>query len=963
MCPSEFFARRPVRVLSVSLLIGSALALGQTPAPQTGSSGFSVAAPKDEVMGKDAAARNAPRSRSDSPNRTVGPQQDGSIVASDNQTLTPAGRIIELGAPVRAKAIALNPNRTTHTAAVLLMGSPQPVIVVNIQTGQVLQRFLPTDPAAASDKDRTPGSFTGITYAANGSKLLFSQDNNFVVIATVDRKTGLLTSQQRVSLPTPPADGRPYHNAKAINPGGIALSDDGKHAYVALNAANTLGVIDLTTTPARLTTQIPIGNVPNSVVIHGNFAYITNEGGRPATGSDFTNLSDGTPIVVDRTDAYTLTGTVSVVDLTTWKQVKTIPVGLHPAGMVISGSSLYVANSYSDSLSVIDLATDKVTRTISLSIPIAGGVFGSGPNGVAVTPDGKAYVTLGQANAIAVVNLQGRDANPVIGYIPTAYFPTSITYDPTRKQLVIADDKGLGSRGNTTIKSGVTGYNTHADTGVVNLIPEPNATELAKFSKQVFDNNHWNLTTNIEVGKEYIDPHAAPVAVPRHIGEPSLIQYVFLIIKENRTYDQMLGDVAWGNGAPELAVFAPGVPNQHAFVQRFPLLDNVYAPSRQSADGHPWIGMSGSFYSNDILSPDWIRSYPGGQAEDALTNTPQGFLWTPLAARGLTARLYGEWSSGTVVAHKPDGSPYTWTDFYKTSLCQEGKAPASSCIVPDDAIHVTSAIPSAAKIMDPHYPPFNLDIPDQYRVDYWTKEFHRLEAANQVPNLTILWLPDDHTAGTSNGHPLPINYQADNDLALGRMVDVISHSKVWAQSAIFVEEDDSQGGTDHVDGHRQPIYVISPYTAAPQSPGQGKTIHTTYTAENINRTIENILGTQPLTQFDLVASPMFDAFQDTPDLTPFDHLAAVIPLDKGPGLPATPIVAYTPIEKAWLKATAKVMKGKYDKADSVDPNFLNHVTWYATTGWTRPYPGEDKVLPPEPLVKAAMKYKGDDDDD
>ena len=497
----------------------------------------------------------------------------------------------------------------------------------------------------------------------------------------------------------------------------------------------------------------------------------------------------------------------------------------------------------------------------------------------------------------------------------------------------------------------------------MNLIPEPNAQELAKFSKQVFDNNHWNLTTNIEVGKEYIDPAATPVAVPKHIGEPSLIKYVFLIIKENRTYDQMLGDVAWGNGARELAVFASAVPNQHAFVKRFPLLDNVYAPSRQSADGHPWIGMSGSFYSNDILSPDWIRSYPGGQAEDALTNTPQGFLWTGVEAIGLTARLYGEWSSGTTVAHKADGSAYTWNDFYQTSLCKEGKAPAASCMVPDDAIHVTSAIPSAAKIMDPHFPPFNLDIPDQYRVDYWTKEFQRLDAANEVPNLTILWLPDDHTAGTSKGHPYPINYQADNDLALGRMVDVISHSKIWGQSAIFVEEDDSQAGTDHVDGHRQPVYIISPYTAAPQATGQGKTIHTTYTAENINRTIENILGAQPLTQFDLVASPMFDAFQDTPDLTPYDHLAAVIPLDRGPGLAGDRVAVTSPIAKAWLKATEKVMKGKYDKADAVDPNFLNHVTWYVTTGWNRPYPGEDKILSPEPLVKAAMKYKSDDDDD
>jgi hypothetical protein len=144
----------------------------------------------------------------------------------------------------------------------------------------------------------------------------------------------------------------------------------------------------------------------------------------------------------------------------------------------------------------------------------------------------------------------------------------------------------------------------------VNLIPEPNANELARFSKQVFANNHWDLTTNIEVGQHYIDPHAAPAAVPKHIGEPSFIKHVFLIVKENRTYDQMLGDVAWGNGAPAPAIFASAVPNQHALVKRFPLLDNVYAPSRQSADGHPWIGMSGSFYSNDILSPDWIRSSP-----------------------------------------------------------------------------------------------------------------------------------------------------------------------------------------------------------------------------------------------------------------------------------------------------------------------------------------------------------------
>jgi YVTN family beta-propeller protein len=904
----------------------------------------------------------------DSPERTVGPQQDGAIVASDNQTLTPAGRIVELGAPARAKSIVLNPHRELHSAAVLLMGAPQPVIIVDTATGQVLQRFVPSDATATSKKEKkelATGSYTGITYSANGTRLLFSQDNNYVVVAKVSRENGQIVSAERVALPEPPADGRPYHNAKSINPGGIAFSEDGSRAYVVLNVANTVGVIDLKSSPAKLVAQIPVGNVPNSIVVHGNYAYVSNEGGRPATSTDFTNYSDGTKIVADRKDAFAITGTVSVVDLAAGKEVKTIEVGLHPAGMAISGNNLYVANAYSDSLSIIDLATNTVTRTIDLSVPINGGVFGSGPNDVAVSGDGRAYVTLGEANAVAVINLQGRDANPVIGYIPTAYFPTSIVYDKAQKQLVIADDKGLGSRGiTTTAKDGVIGYNTHADQGAANLIPEPNAEQLARFSKQVFENNHWNLTTNIEIGPEYVDKNAAPVAVPKHIGEPSLIKHVFLIIKENRTYDQMLGDVAWGNGAPSLAIFASAVPNQHALVKRFPLLDNVYAPSRQSADGHPWIGMSGSFYSNEILSPDWIRSYPGGDSNDALTYTPKGFLWTAAEASGVTTRLYGEWSSTPAIVKKADGSDYTWSDFYRTAMCEEGKAPGSSCIVPDDAVTVTSEIPSAAKIMDPHYPPFNLDIPDQYRADYWIKEFRRLDEANQVPNLLIIWLPDDHTAGTTQGHPYPINYQADNDLALGRMVEAISHSKVWPQTAIFVEEDDSQSGTDHVDGHRQPVYIISPYAVAPQAPGQGKAIHTTYTAENINRTIENILGTMPLTQFDLVASPMFDAFQNTPDLTPYDHLDAVIPLNQGVGLEdgKAAAIAENPFAKAWFRATAQVMKGKFDKADSVDPNYLNHDIWYTTTGWTRPYPGEDKVMMPAAFVKAAKRYHDDDDD-
>jgi YVTN family beta-propeller protein len=895
--------------------------------------------------------------------RTVGPQGDGSIVASSNQTLTPAGQVVQLGSPVRAKAIALNPNSKTASGAVLLMGSPQPIIVFNTATGQVLQRFIPTISNGTSFSSDKTGSFTGITYSADGSRLFFSQDDNHVVIVNVDLTTGRLSNPQSLTLPPPPADGRAYHNAKSINPGGIAISDDQRTAYVALNAANTLGVLDLSVVPAKLVAQILVGNAPNSVLIRGQYAYVSNEGGRPATKDDFTNDSDGTPIVVDRSEAFSITGTVSVVDLARRETVRTFEVGLHPAGMAISGSNLYVTNAYSDSVSIIDLNAGKVVRTISLSVPIAGGVFGAGPNAISVVGDNRAFVTLGQANAIAVINLSGRDAHPVVGYIPTGYFPTSISYDAAHRQLVIADDKGIGAQGSLGSAVGVTAFNTHQDAGTVNLIPLPNAGQLARYTQQVIRNNHWNLMTNIQVGPEYADRNAKPVAVPRHIGEPSLIKNVFLIIKENRTYDQMLGDVSWGNGDPSLAVFASALPNQHAFVKRFPLLDNVYAPSRQSADGHPWIVMSGSFYSNDILSPDWIRSYPGGDADDALTNTPRGFLWTAAEAKGLSVRLFGEWANEGKVASKSNGAKYTWSEFYGTAMCKEGKAPASSCVVPDDVVSVSSPVPSAAKILDPHYPPFNLTIPDQYRVDYWLPIFRKQDAANEVPNLTILWLPDDHTAGTKKGLPYPINYEADNDLALGRIVEAISHSKVWPQSAIFVEEDDSQNGVDHVDGHRQPVYIISPYTAAPQKVGQGKAIHTTYTAENINRTIENILGMQPLTQFDLVASPMFDAFQNTPDLTPFDHLPAVIALNDGPDLPKKEETAFSPLQKAWLKATAEVMKNKYDKADAVDPNFLNHAVWYSATGWTRPYPGETRVEMPGAFVKAAKKYQDDDDDE
>ena len=877
--------------------------------------------------------------------RTVGRQPDGSIIASDSRILTPAGKTVTLGAPLIAKAATLNPAPGAATAAALLMSAAAPVEIFSTTTGQVLQRFVPSVGTGGIMAANPQGSFTGIAYTPDGSKLLFGQDNNFLTIADVDPKSGVLTGSASIALPAPPPlPGR--FNTFSANPGGIAITPDGTTALIALNANNTVAVIDLAT--RAITSEIPVGNAPNRIVLHGGTAYVSNEGGRPAMPGDFTNVSDGTPIVADRTDAFATTGTVSVIDLATRKQTATIDVGLHPAGMTIAGDRLYVANAYSDSISVIDTATNRAIRTIGTAVPIPGGAFGAGPNDIVVAGR-TAYVTLGQCNAVAVIDPDGR----FLGYIPTLYFPTAIAFDAAHHQLVVADDKGTGDQGVIAMSHGVGGYNTHQEAGTVSLIPLPSAAELAADTKQVIRNNGWQSAIS-QGSAQAADPHAMPAAIPVHAGEPSLIKHVFLFIKENRTYDQMLGDLPQGNGDASLAVFAGNVPNQHEIVKRFPLLDNTYAPSRQSADGHPWIVESGSFYSNDIQSADWIRSYPGGNGDDALTYTPRGFLWSAAERAGLSVKLYGEWSLDSVVAKKPGGGAYSWADFYNTHRFTLSGGKQGANIVPAGADSESTEVPSAKSILDPHYPSFNLVIPDQNRADYYIDALQVQDKAGAIPRFTIIWLPDDHTAGVHTGLPLPANYQADNDLALGRMVDAISHSSAWPSTAIFVEEDDSQDGVDHIDGHRQPVYVISPYTAAPQSPGVGRVIHTLYTQENINRTIENILGLKPLTQFDATASPMFDVFQNTPDTAPFTHVPATTPLNIGPGNtpitgtggPDTALNTITPLQRAWNRASDAMLAGKLTKADAVDEDFLNHAVWYSATGWTRPYPGEVSIKRP-----------------
>src|SRR5579862_2340437 len=914
------------------------------------------------------------------PTYTVGPQPDGSYVVSDGTIITPAGTQVNLGIRIRAKAVALNPTGN-HTGAVLTMGtSPSngngAVEIFNTKTGAVLQSY-----SSAGNTDSS-GSEIGITYTPDGKYLLFSQDSSYIAIAKVDPTTGLLSDYAHVSVPiagsqatiegtpfaysvntvkcfpnSPPGtDGSYAHpcgytvgtNSSAY-PLGIAVTPNGKSAYVGLDVNDTLTKIDLTASTPTEGEQIRVGNVPQSVVISpdGRTAYVSNKGGRIAKAGDFQGYSDGTPVVADNVTGSASTGTVSVVDLSTFQVINTINTDLHPTGMAFWGKYLLVANTYSDTISVIDTGVNQVVRTINLGLPIAvpgekKSAYGAGPNSIAVDANQDiAYVALYNANAIAVVDLDSVSKDVVLGLIPTAYAPSSVVLDHKDRVLLVANDKGIGTKGIPPQNSfgtahGVTSYNTHQDLGTASIIPLPSVGELADWTNQVYLNNHWDLSRNIKSAAGG-NPHVKAVAIPKKIGDPSLIKHVFVIIRENRTYDQILGDVAGGNGDPSLAVFGAGVtPNAHTLVERFPLLDNFYDPSRQSADGHNWIVQAMAPYSDDIQSPDWLRDYPSNGG-DAIAYQKAGHLWDVAVKAGVSFKNYGEYieyntftvpgctatsSAGGLYPLIPgfSGSCHpTWTQFYNDTLAYESGSEKQLQYYNTVGSH--SPLPNLINHTVQNYPQFDLDIPDQFRVDIWEQDFKKDVKNGTVPQLSMMWISSDHTGGPPTAQAM----QADNDLALGRFVDIISHSSIWSSSVIFVEEDDAQDGVDHVDGHRSPGYVISPFVnqkVNADGTGAGVTEDSTfYTQVNMTRTIEQILGLKPMNQFDLVASPMRPDFINNPpqsNYQPWTHVANQVPLNQGVGANSenpgdSPRVKA--LRAAWMKKKSQIFAGKLTKPD------------------------------------------------
>jgi YVTN family beta-propeller protein len=865
-------------------------------------------------------------------NKQVGRQSDGSVMLSTNQAIKPAGAHIEFRG--RPNAVALSPDLKS---AAFLNGAYKAIVVLDPATGAIKQEF---DAAGSS------ASFNGIVYSKDGRKLYASQANGRIIIANV-ATDGMLTLDRTVRTPvsTIPYPGREDGNSF---PGGLALSEDGATLYVVLSRNNSLGVLDLTTN--QFVGEIPAGNAPHEVVVGGDVAYVSNQGGRKPQGGEFTNDSSGTPIVADRKSGYATTGTVSVIDLNTRREIKAIEVERQPTALLLSGQSLFVANTNSDSVSVIDTRRHEVVKTIHVQ-PFPGAPFGSSPNGLAMMDDDHLVVSLGRNNALAVYRLgrRGYDAVEFAGLIPTGWYPSDVAADQANRRLVVSNDKGVGSLGpeakvGPDAATNKTGKWVHSNMGSASVIPFPNHGELRSYTEQVYKNNSWERLAH-ERGEDHARhaaEHKKPVPVPEKLGEPSVFKHVFYIIKENRTYDQIHGDMPQGNGDPSLVQFGREVtPNHHALAEQFVLFDNLYDSGSNSADGHQWSTQAFVVDYLEKFYGGFIRTYPfnGG---DALAYAPSGFLWDNALKHGKKARVYGEYVSG-LRADGVEMGPWrrglghgqteagVWKDFYRDAEIIAGRLPGT----PHVDLEAHSDVPSLEAIINKDYPPYHQIIPDQYRTEVFLKEFSEYVKNKNLPELVVMALTSDHTNGLAPNYPTPRAMVADNDLALGRVIEAISHSPYWKDSAIFVIEDDAQNGVDHVDGHRTIGYVVSPYTK------RGAVDSRYYTQIDFIRTMEQILGLPPMNQMDLAVSPtaMKGVFADKPDLRPFKVVPNQIALDEmNPGS-----TALNGIRKEWALASAEL---DFSKPDAADPLLLNRAIWYSTKGFDKPYPGDERVLRP-----------------
>jgi YVTN family beta-propeller protein len=612
---------------------------------------------------------------------------------------------------------------------------------------------------------------------------------------------------------------------------------------------------------------------------------------------------------------------VLAVDPGELRIVARIPVGEHPNQIAAhpKDGRLFVACASSDSVHVIDPKRGIVTEVI------ATGLFpkapeGSTPDAVAVAPDGKTlYVANADNNCVAVVDIEKPNQSIVKGFIPTGWYPTAVSVTPDSKTILVGVGKGNQSRPNPLytkeelakrdkdevkqLAKRLLPYPYIGTTlsGALSIVPVPSEQELKAYTAQVFKNCPYadsQLTAA---------PHVAPTAIPTRVGDASPIKYIIYIIKENRTYDQVFGDLAAGaapkgNGDPTLCMFPRKVtPNHHKLAEEFVLLDNLYCNGQVSRDGHPW---STAAYHTDYIARDWHLTYSARKGVDDdddgdLSNPPSGYLWDSCKRVGVSYRSYGEY--GKRVSDGMGGN------------------------------RMEARVPGLVGHMSPDFgvsKQKGKKLRDTENVEIFLNEYNQFVKDGAMPRFIVMSLGEDHTEATKFGAYTPQACVASNDLALGKLVEAVSHGPLWRETAIFVIEDDAQNGPDHVDAHRTVGLVISPYT-------RRKFVDSTqYQTVSMIRTMELFLGLPPLSQYDAAARPMFNSFTDKADATAYQHEPAQIDLD-----------AKNDKAAFGFELSNKMDFSDYDRVNDFE---MNYVLWHAVMGKDAPQP---------PAVRRAIAFR------
>jgi DNA-binding beta-propeller fold protein YncE len=851
---------------------------------------------------------------------TVGRRQDGQVQTPVNQVLTPYGRILDLpGLRPQALALSLDGQRLVIT------GKTSQLVVVDPATGEVVQRVgMPSEKARIDMplEGQTDGSaqvsYTGLVFSPDNQRLYLSNVNGSIKVFAVDAQHNI---QPAYTIPLPNADAP--RRAREV-PSGLAISDDGSRLYACGNLSNQLFEIDTAT--ASITRVWPVGVAPYDVAIVSGKAFVSNWGGREPGEGDLTGPAGrGTVVRVDPVRHIASEGSVSIIDLAPSQpgeasQPREVVTGLHASGLAVSPDQRFVvcANAGSDTLSVISVASEEIVETIWTK-PRPSDLLGASPNALAFLPDGDYLLTAnGSHNAIGIVEFEPEVGSHLEGLVPVSWYPGAIVFDATRQQVHVANIKGLPIDPKRESQTGAPGFNSHHYFGSLSSFAVPPKAEWPMLSERVARNLRSQRIAEAALPAR---PDQPPRAIPERIGEPSLIKHVVYVIKENRTYDQVLGDIERGRGNADLCIFGRHItPNQHKMVDEFVLLDNTYCAGILSADGHQW---STTAMSTDYMEKSFAgfpRSYPDGMGVDdidALAYSPAGFIWDNALAHGISIRNYGEFMIPEVRYRDRNrkGTP----DYMACYRTWKGET--------DEVIFACSPSVESLQGFSPvNYVGWEMSVPDQYRADFVIDELKEFERRGEFPQLTIICLPNDHASGTRPGCPTPASCLADNDLAFGRIVEALSHSRFWPEMAIFGIEDDPQAGWDHISGYRTTAYCISPYAR------RGALVQTQYNTTSVLRTIEQILGLPPMNQFDASAIPMFDCFTDTADATPFDAVPTNIPLDQmNPGIAS--------IQDAILRADALVsMTLNFREVDRAPEDVLNRILWRSMKGTAVPYP-------------------------